>query len=133
LGGDRRGQDGTRLADAGPDALAIAAAALAEAMRRIALRRHIHPDLALLVAGGGFGPLLAADIAARMGARRVLVPPAPGLLAATGLLDTPPRLAAAWRETGAGLLSDGTATARIPPGWRAAPRADGALLLERAP
>lgn len=117
---------------ASADTLAVAEALLAEALRRIALRRNIHPDLSLLVAGGGFGPLFAAGIAERIGCARVLVPPAPGVLAAGGLLDAPPRVAAMWRSRGDHLLDDGTATLRVPPGWRAKRREDGALLLERA-
>lgn len=133
LPGDGNGDAGT---------LAIAEAMLAESLRRIALRRNIHPDLSLLVAGGGFGPLLAAAIAALIGCPRVLIPPCPGVMAASGMLDTPPALPAAWRcrngtpfaGTAAGplLLDDGTATARIPQGWRASLRSDGALLLDRA-
>jgi N-methylhydantoinase A len=146
LGGDRPlPGGGPTLADAArgegwlpgegvvaPGTLAVAEALLAETLRRIALRRNIHPDLSLLVAGGGFGPLFAAAVAERIGCARVLVPPSPGVLSAAGLLDAAPRLPAAWRLRGEGLLEDGTATLRIPPGWRAAPRADGALLLERA-
>jgi N-methylhydantoinase A len=116
-----------------PDTLAVAEALLAEALRRIALRRNIHPELSLLVAGGGFAPLFAVGIAGRIGCPRVLVPPAPGVLSAAGLLDAAPRLAARWRPRGDGLLDDGTATLRVPPGWRATPRGDGAMLLERAP
>ncbi|MDW8399403.1 MAG: hydantoinase/oxoprolinase family protein, partial [Acetobacteraceae bacterium] len=116
---------------ASPGTLAVAEALLAESVRRIALRRHIHPDLSLLVAGGGFGPLFAAAVAERIGCPRVLVPAAPGVLSATGLLDSAPRLAPAWRGSGEGLLEDDTSTLRIPPGWRAAQREDGALLLER--
>lgn len=117
---------------ASPDTLAVAEALLAEALRRIALRRNIHPDLSLLVAGGGFGPLFAAGIAGRIGCARVLVPPAPGALSAGGLLDAPPHFAATWRPRGDKLLDDGTATVRLPLGWRAMARGDGALLLERA-
>jgi N-methylhydantoinase A len=116
---------GDALAHAGSDALAVAAVRLAEAVRRIALRRNIHPDLATLVAGGGFGPRVAAAVAQHMGCRRVLVPPAPGVLSASGLLDAMPRLPVAWRDGG-----DPTASVAIPPGWRATTRADGALLLE---
>jgi N-methylhydantoinase A len=129
-------------ADAGKDSLAIAEARLAEATRRIALRRNIHPDLSLLVAGGGFGPLLGAAIAGTIGCPRVLVPPCPGVMAASGLLDSAPALPATWRHRdgtpfagnalGPLLLDDGTATARIPAGWRASLRSDGALLLDRA-
>lgn len=74
--------------DATP-ALELAEAVLAGALRRIALRRGLDPTAALLVAGGGAGPLHAAAIAQRIGARRVLVPPAPGLLSAFGLALAP--------------------------------------------
>ncbi|MGX9961888.1 hydantoinase/oxoprolinase family protein [Roseomonas sp. F4] len=69
--------------------LELAEAKVADALRRIALRRGLDPTRALLVAGGGAGPLHAAAIAARIGARRVLVPPAPGLLSAFGLALAP--------------------------------------------
>ena len=71
-------------------------------------------------------------IAERIGCPRVIVPPAAGVLSAGGLLDIAPRFRATWRPRGAGLLEDGTATVRLPAGWRAAPRADGGLVLERA-
>ncbi len=106
-----------------PDALRIAALAIAEAARRIALRRDIHPDLARLVVGGGFGPLLACDIASAMGCRHVLIPPSPGVMAAGGLLDRP-RLPSA--------PDAATAAPRIAPGWHATTSADGALLLDAA-
>jgi N-methylhydantoinase A len=79
---------GLGTADATP-ALALAEAQLAEAIRRIALRRGIDPVRALLVIGGGAGPLHGCAIAQRMGARRVLMPPAPGLLSAFGLALAP--------------------------------------------
>ncbi|WP_439596353.1 hydantoinase/oxoprolinase family protein [Falsiroseomonas sp.] len=74
--------------DAKP-ALELAEAVIANALRRIALRRGLDPTRALLVAGGGAGPLHAAAIAQRIGARRVLLPPAPGLLSAFGLALAP--------------------------------------------
>ena len=67
-------------------ALELAEATIAEATRRIALRRGIDPVRALLVLGGGAGPLHGCAIATRIGARHVLLPPAPGLLSAYGLL-----------------------------------------------
>lgn len=67
-------------------ALELAEATIAEATRRIALRRGIDPVGALLVMGGGAGPLHGCAIASRIGTRRVLLPPAPGLLSAFGLL-----------------------------------------------
>ncbi len=75
-------------ADAMP-ALELAEARMAEATRRVALRRGIDPVRALLVLGGGAGPLHGCAVAQRMGARRVLLPPAPGLLSAFGLSLAP--------------------------------------------
>ncbi|MBU8539384.1 hydantoinase/oxoprolinase family protein [Falsiroseomonas tokyonensis] len=75
-------------AEAAP-ALELAEAVIANALRRIALRRGLDPTRALLVAGGGAGPLHAAAIAQRIGARRVLLPPTPGLLSAFGVALAP--------------------------------------------
>ena len=75
-------------ADAIP-ALELAEAHIAEATRRMALRRGIDPVRALLVLGGGAGPLHGCAVAARMGASRALLPPAPGLLSAFGLSLAP--------------------------------------------
>ena len=74
------------LGDDPAPALALAEATIAEATRRIALRRGIDPVRAVLVMGGGAGPLHGCAIAGRIGTRRVLLPPAPGLLSAYGLL-----------------------------------------------
>lgn len=133
VGGDRASEPGgatlsqtARAAEGAagtPDALRIAARHIAEAARRIALRRNIHPDLARLVVGGGFGPALACDIAAGMGCRAVLIPPSPGVMAASGLLDRPALPGTAGADT---------AAVRLAPGWRATTRPDGALLLEPA-
>jgi N-methylhydantoinase A len=128
MGGDQP----ISLTQAPPDVLAVAAVRLAGSVRRIALRRNIHPDVVTLVAGGGFGPRIAAAVAQHMGCRRVVVPPVPGVLSATGLLDTTPRLPVAWREAG-DMIKDGTAAVAVPPGWRVTRRADGALVLEPAP
>jgi N-methylhydantoinase A len=128
MGGDRP----IALSQATPDGLAVTSVRLAEAVRRVALRRNIHPDVATLVAGGGFGPRIAAAAARHMGCRRVLVPPAPGVLSASGLLDGVPSLPVAWRQVGTA-MEDSTATVAIPAGWRATRRGDGALLLEPAP
>ncbi|MGG5821430.1 hydantoinase B/oxoprolinase family protein [Falsiroseomonas sp. HW251] len=96
IGGDRpTARGGPILSETPAEVLAVAAVQLAEAVRRIALRRNIHPDVATLVVGGGFGPRLAAAVANHMGCPRVVIPPAPGLLSASGLLDAAPVLPAA--------------------------------------
>lgn len=73
------------LGDDPAPALALAEATIAEATRRIALRRGIDPVRAMLVVGGGAGPLHGCAVATRIGCSRVLLPPAPGLLSAYGL------------------------------------------------
>jgi N-methylhydantoinase A/oxoprolinase/acetone carboxylase beta subunit len=66
-------------------AVKVAEALIAEAVRRKAFSRGIDPRNALLVAAGGGGALHAAEIADRIGCCNVIVPPASGVLAATGL------------------------------------------------
>lgn len=56
------------------------------AVRVISVEQGEDPRDFSLVAFGGAGPLHAADVACAMGMRKVLVPPHPGLLSATGLL-----------------------------------------------
>ncbi|HLK46094.1 MAG TPA: hydantoinase B/oxoprolinase family protein, partial [Acidimicrobiales bacterium] len=52
------------------------------------VRRGYDPRDFTLVAAGGAGPLFACDIALELEIPRVLVPPNPGIIAATGLLVT---------------------------------------------
>jgi N-methylhydantoinase A/oxoprolinase/acetone carboxylase beta subunit len=66
-------------------AVKVAEALIAEAVRRKAFSRGIDPRNTTLVAAGGGGALHAAEIADRIGCRTVIVPPAAGVLAATGL------------------------------------------------
>ena len=57
------------------------------AVRVVSVERGEDPRDCALVAFGGAGPLHAAEIAAELGMRQVIVPPHPGLLSARGLLD----------------------------------------------
>jgi N-methylhydantoinase A len=57
------------------------------AVRVVSVERGEDPRDCALVAFGGAGPLHAAEIAAELGMRHVIVPPHPGLLSARGLLD----------------------------------------------
>jgi N-methylhydantoinase A len=57
------------------------------AVRVVSVERGEDPRDCALVAFGGAGPLHAAEIAAELGMREVIVPPHPGLLSARGLLD----------------------------------------------
>ncbi len=81
---------------AGPLGLSVAEAALgvhrianvqmAMALRLCALERGLDPRGLTLMAMGGAGGLHAAAVADLLGIRRVVVPPAPGAMAALGLL-----------------------------------------------
>ncbi|MCC6187934.1 MAG: hydantoinase/oxoprolinase family protein [Anaerolineales bacterium] len=89
-----------RLAGAGPgetlplDALERAAwgvlqvanAAMERAIRKISIERGYDPADFTLVAFGGAGPLHACELAERLTIPRVLVPRAPGVLSALGML-----------------------------------------------
>lgn len=64
-------------------------ATMAEAVRKVTIARGTDPRELPLVPAGGGGGLHAAAIAEELGQRRIVVPAAPGVLAATGLLEAP--------------------------------------------
>ena len=61
---------------------------MTQAIELNSVRRGYDPRDFTLVAAGGAGPLFACDIALELEIPRVLVPPHPGIVAATGLLAT---------------------------------------------
>ena len=91
---------GTRLdMDAEQAAQAIIEVAnenIAEAMRQLTVRRGLDPRRFSIVAFGGAGPLAASAIATAVGARRVIVPPHPGLSSAFGALLADMRVDKTW-------------------------------------
>jgi N-methylhydantoinase A len=60
------------------------------ALRVISVERGFDPADFVLVAFGGAGALHVAELVERLGAKRALVPPDPGLLSAYGMLAAPP-------------------------------------------
>jgi N-methylhydantoinase A len=79
------------LGAAAPEAAAwgvcqIANATMERAIRKISIERGFDPREFTLVAFGGAGPLHACELAERLGIPRVLVPRAPGVLSALGML-----------------------------------------------
>lgn len=66
--------------------LNIATAGMARTIRSAALSRGVEPERLCLVAYGGAGPLLGADVASALGIRRMVVPNAPGTLCARAVL-----------------------------------------------
>jgi N-methylhydantoinase A len=71
--------------------LTVARATMARALRRVTTERGVDPRGLALIAYGGAGPLHASALAAELGCAAVIVPPAPGVLSALGLLLAPSR------------------------------------------
>jgi N-methylhydantoinase A len=71
--------------------LTVVRATMARALRRVSTEQGVDPSGLALVAYGGAGPLHACALAAEIGCAAVVVPPAPGVLSALGLLLAPPR------------------------------------------
>jgi len=69
--------------------LAVADTAMERALRVISVERGYDPADFAVVAFGGAGALHVAELTARLGAARALIPPDPGLLSAYGMLATP--------------------------------------------
>jgi N-methylhydantoinase A len=60
---------------------------MARAVRAVTVERGRDPRDFCIVAFGGNGPLFAAEMAAGLGVGTVIVPPAPGVFSAVGLLE----------------------------------------------
>lgn len=80
---------GTGMAAAAEGVLSVADSAMERALRVISVERGYDPREFCVVAFGGAGGLHVAGLAERIGAERALVPPAPGLLSAFGMLVAP--------------------------------------------
>jgi 5-oxoprolinase (ATP-hydrolysing) len=81
-------QLGMTVEEAALGALQIQKFGMTQAIELNSVRRGYDPREFTLVAGGGAGPLFAAEIALELEIPRVLVPPHPGIIAAIGLLAT---------------------------------------------
>jgi N-methylhydantoinase A len=77
---------GLSVHDAAAAILAVAAANMADAIRRVSIQRGHDPRDFVLVAFGGAGPLHAVDLARELSIPTVLVPPNPGVTSALGCL-----------------------------------------------
>ena len=80
---DRLGFDIERTANG---VLGIVVANMVRAIRTISVERGYDPREFTLMAFGGAGPLHARDVALALGMREILVPAAPGILCAQGLI-----------------------------------------------
>ncbi len=68
--------------------LDVANAAMERALRVVSVERGHNPRDFTLIPFGGAGPLHACTLAEELGIRQILIPPAPGILSAMGLLLT---------------------------------------------
>ena len=75
---------GLPLEDAADAIISVSIENMAGAVRLVTVDRGFDYRDFDLVAFGGAGPLHAAEIASRMGMRRVIIPPSPGLVSAFG-------------------------------------------------
>lgn len=74
--------------------LSVIRATMTRALRTVSTERGVDPAGLALIAYGGAGPLHATALARELGCGAVIVPPAPGVLSALGLLLAPPRFEA---------------------------------------
>jgi len=77
---------GMLVMEAAAGIIAVVNAHMARILRVVSVARGLDPRDFSLIAFGGAGPLHAADLAADLGIPRVVVPEAPGLFSALGLL-----------------------------------------------
>jgi N-methylhydantoinase A len=81
--GEPLGMDATQAADG---ILRIAVTAMSYAVKGVTTERGLDVGDYVLVAYGGAGPLLAVEVARELGMRRVIIPEAPGVFSAYGML-----------------------------------------------
>ena len=74
------------LAEAAYGAHLVAVSNMIRAIKAVSSERGRDPRQYVLYAFGGNGPLFAAAMAAALGMRRIVIPPAPGLFSSFGLL-----------------------------------------------
>jgi N-methylhydantoinase A len=77
---------GLSVVEAAVGIVQIADAVMVESLRLVSVQRGLDPRDFLLVAFGGAGPLHANRLASELGIERILVPPAPGVASALGML-----------------------------------------------
>ncbi|MBW3605635.1 MAG: hydantoinase/oxoprolinase family protein [Actinobacteria bacterium] len=71
--------------------LRVVRATMVRALRKVSTERGVDPSTLALIAYGGAGPMHASALARELGCAAVVIPPAPGVLSALGLLLASPR------------------------------------------
>ena len=96
--------------------VAVAAAVMARALKRVSVARGLDPRRMALLPFGGAGPLFGCQLAEALGMRTVVIPPHPGALSALGLASAAERvdLLASFHRPIDGLSSQDLATAFDP-------------------
>lgn len=74
--------------EAAAGALAVLVAGMVQSIEENSVRKGYDPRDFALVAGGGAGPMFAAEVGREVGTPKVVVPRYPGIMAAVGLLAT---------------------------------------------
>lgn len=82
---------GLTLEQAAQSVVDITDARMADALRSITVRRGYDPRDFALLAFGGAGPLHAVALGEELGVTQVIIPPAPGVFSAWGMLHAPIR------------------------------------------
>ncbi|NHO33801.1 hydantoinase/oxoprolinase family protein [Acetobacter fallax] len=90
---------GISVEEAASGILAVVNASMSRGMRRMTIERGFDPETFVGMAFGGAGPAHAADLCRDLGMRTVIVPPAPGMLCALGVLLSP------WTHSQASVVS----------------------------
>ena len=80
----------TKVIDAAVGVLRIAASKIAEALRAATVEKGLDPREMVLVAFGGAGPMFACEVARQLRMKKIVVPPAAGLVSSLGLLLAEP-------------------------------------------
>ena len=96
--------------------VAVAAAVMARALKRVSVARGLDPRRMALLPFGGAGPLFGCQLAEALGMRTIVIPPHPGALSALGLAAAAERvdLLASFHRALDGLSSGDLATAFAP-------------------
>ena len=96
--------------------VAVAAAVMARALKRVSVARGLDPRRMALLPFGGAGPLFGCQLAEALGMRTIVIPPHPGALSALGLAAAAERvdLLASLHRALDGLSSGDLATAFAP-------------------
>ena len=72
--------------------VAVAAAVMARALKRVSVARGLDPRRMALLPFGGAGPLFGCQLAEALGMRSIVIPPHPGALSALGLASAAERV-----------------------------------------